>query len=153
FELTDQVLRIDDPRRAATRFADIVRRRGTGALGPIDRVSLRLGAALATRLPRVVMPLVRRRIVGETRGVVLPADDPDFARHLAARAAQGIRMNVNLLGEAILSDAEAEARFDSILERIRRTDVDYVSLKISAVVANLQPYAFEHSVDRICERL
>ena len=153
FELTDQVLRIDDRSRAATRFAGIVRQRRTGALGPLDRLLIEAGAVLAPRLPAVVMPLVQRRIVAETQGVVLPADDPAFARHVTRRAAEGARLNVNPLGEAILSDAEADARLRTILARIRRADVDYVSLKISAVVANLDPFAFEHSVERICDRL
>lgn len=153
FELTDQVLRVDDRHRAAERFADIVDRHRTDALGPIDRLLLHTGAAVAPRMPRLVMPLVERRIVAETKGVVLPADDPAFARHVARRAEEGVRLNVNPLGEAILSDAEADARLAAILDRIGRTDVDYVSLKISAVVANLDPFAFEHSVGRICDRL
>jgi RHH-type proline utilization regulon transcriptional repressor/proline dehydrogenase/delta 1-pyrroline-5-carboxylate dehydrogenase len=58
-----------------------------------------------------------------------------------------------VLGEAILSDPEAEERMRLILERVARPDVDYISLKISAVVANLDVLAFEHSVEAICERL
>lgn len=154
FALTDEVLRLDDDRRAATRFAAVVRDAGdTGGLGLVDRLSLRIGAALAPRLPRLVMPLVRRRILGELEGVVLPAEDPAFARHVAVRDQEGFRLNVNVLGEAILSDAEADARMAQLRERIARPDVDYVSLKISAVCANLDVLAFEHSVDRIGERL
>lgn len=153
FALTDQVLRIDDHRRAASRFSSIVGRHSSNALGPIDRLLLRAGALVAPWLPRIVMPLVTRRIVAETRGVVLPADDPAFARHVRKRAEQGVRLNVNPLGEAILSDAEADERLAMVLERIVRPDVDYVSLKITSVVANLDPFAFEQSVDRIADRL
>ena len=154
FALTDDVLRLDDDRRAAARFAAVTRRLGAAAdLGTIDRVLLRVGARLAPVLPRLVMPLVRRRIVAEAEGVVLPADDPAFARHVARRSAEGFRLNVNVLGEAILSDAEAEARMAMLRERIVRPDVTYVSLKISAVVADLDVLAFEHSVGRIAERL
>ena len=157
FALTDEVLRLDDDRRAAARFAAVVRdlgdTGGTAGLGFVDRVSLRAGAVLAPRLPRLVMPLVRRRILAELEGVVLPAEDPAFARHVEGRSHDGFRLNVNVLGEAILSDAEAEARMAQLRERIARPDVDYVSLKISAVCANLDVLAFDHSVGRICERL
>lgn len=153
FALTDQVLRIEDDRGAARRFSSIVRQHPSNALGPIDRLLLRVGATVAPWFPRIVMPLVTRRIVAETRGVVLPADDPAFARHVRKRAEQGVRLNVNPLGEAILSDAEADARLAMVLARIERADVDYVSLKITSVVANLDPFAFEQSVDRIAERL
>ena len=153
FAMTDEVLRIDDSARAADRFADIVVGHRLSAFGTIDRLLLRAGAALAPRLPRIVMPLVSRRIVAETHGVVIPADEPAFSRHLRRRRETGVRLNVNPLGEAILSDAEAAARMRSILQRIARPDVDYVSLKISAVVAHLDPLAFDDSIARICERL
>ena len=53
------------------------------------------------------MPLVRRRILGETKGVVLPAEDPQFAAHAARRRVDGIGLLVNPLGESILGDDEA----------------------------------------------
>jgi len=151
FALTDEVLRFESPRRAAARFHSIVDDIGVpSSLGRVDRVLLRAGAALAPSLPWLVMPLVRSRIVRESKGVVLSADDPAFARYAAARATDGFRLNVNVLGEAILSDAEADERMTMIRERIVRPDVDYVSLKISAVVANLDVLAFDYSVERIC---
>ncbi len=153
FAMTDQVLRIDDPALAADRFADVVRRHRTTAVGRVDALLLRAGAIVAPRLPRIVMPLVVKRIKAETHGIVIPADDPDFATHLERRARDGVKINVNPLGEAILSDAEADERFASVLDRIGRDDVDYVSVKVSAVVANLDAMAFELSLDRICERL
>ena len=154
FALTDEVLRFTSSRRAAARFRSIVHDVGVpSSLPPVDRLSLRVGAALAPLLPWVVMPLVRSRIVRESNGVVLSADDPAFAEHVARRAADGFQLNVNVLGEAILSDAEAAQRMVMIRERIARPDVSYVSLKISAVVANLDVLAFDHSVERICECL
>lgn len=151
--LTDEVLRIDDHRRAAQQFDAIVRRRDVGALGRLDRAMLRVGALLATALPSVVMPLVVRRIRSETRGVVLPANDPALASHIERRAGAGFDLNVNPLGEAILSDVEADDRFDAVCRTMTRPDVDYVSVKISSIVANLDVLAFDHSVDRVCERL
>ncbi len=154
FALTDEVLRFDEHRRAADRFRAIVDEIGIPmAMGRVDRTLLWLGARLCNRLPRLVMPLVRSRIVRESNGVVIGAEDPAFARHVARRSADGFALNVNVLGEAILSDAEADERMRLVRERIARADVTYVSLKISAVVANLDVLAFDHSVDQICERL
>lgn len=153
FAMTDQVLRIDDPQLAADRFADVVARHHTDAVGRVDALLLRAGGAIAPRLPRLVMPLVVKRIKAETRGIVIPANDPKFAEHLERRAEDGVGINVNPLGEAILSDAEADERFHSVLDRIGRDDVDYVSVKVSAIVANLDVMAFELSIDRICHRL
>ena len=152
--LTDQVLRIDDRRRAASRFADLVAEHGRpGALGVLDSAMLATGARLAPLLPGVVMPLVERRILSEAQGVVLAAEDPAFARHVSRRRTEGVRLNINVLGEAILSDAEAERRTHLLRRRIARPDVDYISVKLSAIVANLDVYAFDDSVERISDRL
>jgi RHH-type proline utilization regulon transcriptional repressor/proline dehydrogenase/delta 1-pyrroline-5-carboxylate dehydrogenase len=152
--LTDDVLRIHDPARAATRFRDVVRSCGSlAALGVPDAVGLRLAGRLAPLVPRLMMPVVSWRIRRETEGVVLSAHDPDFARHVARRARERVRLNVNVLGEAILSDAEAETRLRAVRARLARPDVDYVSVKISAVVANLDPIAFDDSLDRVATAL
>ena len=154
FALTDEVLRFRSNRRAALRFRRIVADVGVPrSLGPVDRFAIRAGSMVSRVVPALVMPLMRARIVRESHGVVLSADDPAFRDHVAQRRRDGFRLNVNVLGEAILSDAEAEERLQLVRARIARPDVDYVSLKVSAVVANLDVLAFEHSLSRICERL
>jgi RHH-type proline utilization regulon transcriptional repressor/proline dehydrogenase/delta 1-pyrroline-5-carboxylate dehydrogenase len=111
------------------------------------------GARLAPLAPRLVMPLVRRRIIAETRGLVIAAEDTALTRHIRRRTDAGVRLNLNLLGEAILSDAEAEQRIARVIATVQRPDVDYISVKISAICALLDVYAFEHSVDRISAAL
>lgn len=99
------------------------------------------------------MPLVRRRIIHETRGTVLPAEDPQFAAHAARRRRQGIALLVNPLGESILGDDEARHRVDQVLGKLRRSDVHGVSIKASALVANLDVLDFDRSVARIASTL
>src|SRR5688500_10178650 len=61
FALTVEVLRMDEPRRAAERFRAIVGDVGVpSSLGAVDRWLLRVGARAAAFVPSVVMPLVRR---------------------------------------------------------------------------------------------
>ena len=152
--LTDEVLRIDRPKRAANRFRRIVAEHGVPrSLGLIDRGLMAIGARLAPGLPPLVMPLATRRIVAETHGLVIPAEDPALGAHIAARRAAGVDLNINVLGEAILSDAEADARLARVQATMARRDVTYVSVKISALCAQLDVAAFDHSVDRICDRL
>jgi len=152
--LTDDVLRIPSNGRAARRFADVVHELGLPrSLSLVDRELLRAGARLAPALPQLVMPLVRQRILGETEGVVLPAEDPEFATHVAERRRDGIGLLVNPLGESILGDDEARRRVNQVLSKLRRPDVNAVSIKASALVANLDVLDFDGSVTRICEPL
>ena len=152
--LTDQVLRIHSPRRAGRRLHDLVSEFSIPSfVTGIDRLTLWAGARLAPVIPHVVVPLAVRRLRREFGGVVLPAESDRYERHARVRRAQGIRLNVNVLGEAILGDDEARRRQAAILEQLRRPNVDYVSVKISAVCAQLDVLAFDYSVDRISERL
>ena len=148
--LTDEVLRIERPRRAALQLHRLVGQHGVPrALGIVDRVLLWAGARLAPALSRVVMPLANRRIVAETDGLVIPAEDPALAQHIAARRTAGVDLNINVLGEAILSDDEATERIARVVAVINRPDVNYVSVKISALCAQLEVYAYDHSLARI----
>ena len=152
--LTDQVPRISDPRRAAARFHDLVTRQGVPAVaGTLDRLALAIGARVAPIAPRPVMALVTRRLRREAAGVILPGDDPGLARHLARRSRSGYDQNVNPLGEAVLGEDEARRRLATVLSTIQRADVDYVSVKITAIYSQVDPLAFAATVDVLSDRL
>jgi RHH-type proline utilization regulon transcriptional repressor/proline dehydrogenase/delta 1-pyrroline-5-carboxylate dehydrogenase len=137
FTLTDEILRTPDDARAARRLAALVAPGLPRSLGPVDRAGLRLAAAAGRVAPGTTARVVRARLKLETRGVILPASDPAFGAHIARRAAEGVACNVNQLGEAILGDDEADARLAAVGALLRRTDVPCVSVKVSAICANL----------------
>lgn len=152
--LTDQVVRFHDRRRAARRFRHLIATEGAPAFaGTVDRWALAAGATLAPIFPDLVMPLVTKRLRHESNGVILDAGERSFTRHVARRRGEGVRLNVNVLGEAVLGEAEALRRRDAVLARLARDDVDYVSVKISAVCSQLNVLAFDYEVERIAERL
>ncbi|WP_162941473.1 bifunctional proline dehydrogenase/L-glutamate gamma-semialdehyde dehydrogenase [Desertimonas flava] len=151
--LTDEVLRLDRPRAAAGRFGSLVASGVPRSVGAADRLLMRAGAVAGRLAPFAVVPLMKRRIVAETRGLVIPAENGPLTKHLSRRSADGTRQNLNLLGEAILSDAEAATRIDRVVALLRRPDVDYVSVKISSLCALLDVYAFDHTLDRIAVAL
>ncbi|GAA1406477.1 proline dehydrogenase family protein [Oerskovia paurometabola] len=123
-----------------------------GFLGPVDTALLRLGARMAPVLPRVVVPAARirlRQLVGH-----LVADaGPGLGKHLARTRAEGYALNINLLGEAVLGEDEAQARLARTIALVERPDVDYVSVKVSSVASQLVTWDLEGSRDRVVERL
>jgi RHH-type proline utilization regulon transcriptional repressor/proline dehydrogenase/delta 1-pyrroline-5-carboxylate dehydrogenase len=151
--LTDQVVRIHEPRRAARRFRAIARAGGADVAGPIDGALARAGGWASHIAPALVTRLVVRRLRTQTRGVILPAEDPALARHLARRHAEGFRVNVNVLGEAILGEGEAARRLELVRDTLRRPDVDYLSVKVSALASQLSAVDFAGDVARVTERL
>lgn len=151
--LTDQVMRIGDDARAADRLARIVAGADLGGLGIADRTLMQAGAHLARRAPGPVMGLVRSRMRHEAGEVILPAEDPAFARHVARRRSEGVRVNVNVLGEAILGADEASRRLAAVRARLARADVDYVSVKISSVYPSVSALAFDDTVSAVAAAL
>jgi RHH-type proline utilization regulon transcriptional repressor/proline dehydrogenase/delta 1-pyrroline-5-carboxylate dehydrogenase len=151
--LTDQVVRIRDPRRAARRYRDLVAGGGLAFAGPVDRALATLGARASLVAPRAVVALVVRRLRAETHGVVLPAEDPALSRHLTSRREEGFASNVNVLGEAILGEAEAERRFALVRAALCRPDVDRISVKVSSLCSQLGPIDFAGNVARVSARL
>ena len=150
--LTDEVLRIRQPRRAGEVLAELAEG-DTSALGPLDRLALGAGSRLAPFVPGIVVPLARRRVRAEMGGVILPAGEQSLARHAARRRRQGIRLNVNVLGEAILGDREAARRLKRVKAVLANPAIDYVSVKISSVCAQIDVLRFDFEVERIAARL
>ncbi|WP_433801986.1 proline dehydrogenase family protein [Actinomycetospora sp. CA-084318] len=151
----DRVARPEDDAVAARELARLAGRGATlpGFASALDRLMLRTGAALAPRVPRLVVPLARRRLRQLVGHLVVDASGRVLGRRLAAARADGVRLNLNLLGEAVLGEDEADRRLARTLELIRRDDVDYVSVKASSVASQLVPWDLEGSRDRLVRRL
>jgi RHH-type proline utilization regulon transcriptional repressor/proline dehydrogenase/delta 1-pyrroline-5-carboxylate dehydrogenase len=152
-DLTDRVLRIRDPARSAQTLRRLVSRGVPASVRGLDRVGLAALSGFAPVLPGLVGRLVDARVGRDTDDVILPFDDPGFAGYVRRRTREGFRVNVNVLGEAILGDDEADRRLAAVVDRIRRRDVRHVSVKISAICANLDVLAEADSLARIEERL
>ena len=153
-ELTDQVLRIRTPRRAAARLADLVDTfRSPAMAGPLDRAALALAGRLAGTAPRLVVALATARLRRELATLVLPAEPRPLGRHLRQRRSQGMRLNVNLLGEAVLGEDQARERARLVIELLGRPDVDCVSVKLSSLDSQLDVLAYDQSLERVRERL
>src|SRR5690606_13634841 len=124
-----------------------------GFLGPIDRTLLGEGALAAPLAPRLVVPLARRRLRQIVGHLVVDAHDPALAEHLARARRDGFRLNINLLGEAVLGEDEARARTERTRKLLERDDVDYVSIKVSSLVSQISTWDTAGTVERVLDRL
>ncbi len=142
----DGVVRPEDTRVAARNLRAIV------PLTPrflpwVLRFLIRLGGLFAPILPGIVVPISRRVLRGMVRHLIVDATDARLGKAIAhIRSDEGIRLNINLLGEAILGEEEAARRLEGTRRLLSRPDVDYVSIKVSSTVAPHSPWAFEDAV-------
>ncbi|UZN02012.1 bifunctional proline dehydrogenase/L-glutamate gamma-semialdehyde dehydrogenase [Cellulomonas sp. S1-8] len=148
----DGVVRPEDHRVAARRLRDLAAHPPRFLPLPL-RAALRVGGALAPALPGIVVPVARRVLRHMVGHLVVDATDHRLGAAIARLRNDGTRLNVNLLGEAVLGQREAARRLAGTRRLLARDDVDYVSVKVSAVVAPHAPWAFEESVADVVDSL
>ncbi|WP_300343510.1 bifunctional proline dehydrogenase/L-glutamate gamma-semialdehyde dehydrogenase [Nesterenkonia sp.] len=148
----DRVIRTEDTKAAAAALHEL------GDLAPdtlaaLDLAQIQAGSALGRMLPDVVVPAARRRMRQMVGHMVVDARDKQFGKAVQTIRKQGNRLNINLLGEAVLGEDEADKHLEDTLRLLRRDDVDYVSIKGSSIASQISMWGFEETVDYVVQRL
>lgn len=153
-QLTDQAFRSHAAARTAEQFTHILDVQGIPRFfSPLDQALLRGFQTFGGWLPNVTVPLVKAHLQHETANVVLPAEPDLLHTHLRLRRQEGVRMNLNFLGEALLGETEAQQRLEKYLAALQAPDVEVLSVKISTIDSQIWPLAREATVRRLCARL
>ena len=152
--LTDQCFRSRRPERIADQLHYLLERYGAPRFMEWwERIGLTLGALVGQYMPSLIVPPIVARLRQETEALILPGEAADLRRYLAERRADGIRLNLNQLGEAILGEEEAARRLEAYLALLARDDVEYISVKVSSVSSQIELTAFRHTVLVVKDRL
>jgi RHH-type proline utilization regulon transcriptional repressor/proline dehydrogenase/delta 1-pyrroline-5-carboxylate dehydrogenase len=124
---------------------------------------VRGGLALIGRkglLPQVAGPVIRKSVESIARQFIAGKDDKEAGRALEDLTADGTGFSIDILGEVVVSDKEAQeyARrylrlLDFLHERSIGMAVPDVSIKISSFYSQLDPVDWEGSVKRVKEGL
>lgn len=152
--LSDQAFRSHRPTRVADQLRHLLDRYGApGYMEWWERSALTLGGVLSHYLPSMVVPPLVARLRQETRTVILPGEEAELRRYLQKRRQDGTRLNLNQLGEAILGEGEAKRRLQAYLDLLAREDVEYISVKVSSILSQINLVAFDATVELVKERL
>lgn len=153
-QLTDQAFRSSRAPRVAEQFTHIIDVQGVPRFfSPLDRAMMKGFQFFGDWLPSVSVPMVKEHMRQETANVVLPAESEYLVGHLRARQGEGLRMNLNFLGEALLGEEEAQHRLQKYLGALQMPEVEVLSVKISTLYSQISPMAREHTLQVICNRL
>ena len=147
----DGVIRPEDIRVAATNLYQLRTLTPKFLPWPL-RALLSLGANLAPLFPWPVIPIARIVLRSFVSHLVIDASPGKF-KSATRKLKLDATLNVNLLGEAVLGHAEADKRLSHVAEILARPETEYVSVKVSAIVAPHSPWAFDQTVNEVIERL
>jgi RHH-type proline utilization regulon transcriptional repressor/proline dehydrogenase/delta 1-pyrroline-5-carboxylate dehydrogenase len=151
-KFVDRVIRPSDRKVAAAELAKLSKGLPK-SLGFFDRLAIGLGGLLAIPFSFIVIPIAKavlRKLVGH---LIADARPKKLTKHIAKAKSGGVSLNLNLLGEAVLGEEEANYRFNETFALLKRKDVDYVSIKLSAVASQLSMWGFEATVQRMVDKL
>lgn len=152
--MTDECFRTRDHWRVADQMIHLLTQFGVPQyLDFIKRAELYTFRALGPGLAKFLVPIATAALRKETARVILPGESEPLNKHILERKAQGVQLNFNHLGEAILSESEAKNRLHTYLEDLKNPNIDYISVKISTIFSQINLIDFDGTVHHIAERL
>lgn len=152
--LTDQCFRSDKNARIANQMNYVLEQFGVPEyLSWTKRLGLHVFKKFGELCPALAVPMARGMLRGETSSVILPGEDAELSKHMQKRQKEGIRINLNHLGEAILGENEAQRRLSTYLEDLKKPEVEYISVKISTICSQLNLLAWDETLEILSDRL
>jgi RHH-type proline utilization regulon transcriptional repressor/proline dehydrogenase/delta 1-pyrroline-5-carboxylate dehydrogenase len=154
FAMVDETFRASQHKIAARRWRGIMRDFGVPEYPALhERGMMYLGAFGSLILPQVVMPMVQLTMRSQTSRVILSGEEKALQKFLALRKKEGFAINLNQLGEAVLGEEEASHRLQGVIASLARPDVNYISIKISALFSQINLLAWDETLAEIKVRL
>ncbi|MFZ0135123.1 MAG: bifunctional proline dehydrogenase/L-glutamate gamma-semialdehyde dehydrogenase [Desulfobacterales bacterium] len=152
--MIDQSFRSHNPARVADQINSLLRRYGVPDFFPkFDRLLVQMFLGLGRHFPALTIPKMIEKMRHNSSRAIIPGEPEALHAHLQKRKRQGVRMNVNHLGEAVLGEGEARRRLETYIADLENPEIEYISVKISTIYSQIHPLAFEQSLAVLVERL
>ena len=151
--LTDEVMRITSAKDSVRILRKAAKDSTVAGFGLFNTFGLKLIASISRVLPKPVLFAVHTQVKLLSKGIILPAESKKLSRQIKKRAKKGIRLNINVLGEAVLGEDEANERFERVMQMMQRPEVDYVSVKLSSVASQIISLDRNGTLERVSEKL
>lgn len=152
-ELLDQAFRSHSLRRIADQMHYLLSLRGLPKyVGGYKRAGLKLFACLPPVISQLAVPLVQWFLRHQTGRVIFPAERASLERYLHRRVTEGVSINVNHLGEAVLGEEEAKRRLQLYLNDLTLPEVECISVKISTLYSQIHLLDWEGALQVLQER-
>lgn len=152
--MTDQCFRSHSNLRIADQIIYLLSQMGIPQyLDAFRRLELVSFKSIGPKIAQFLVPMAAATLRKETNRVILPGESGPLSKHMSERRKDDVQLNLNHLGEAILSESEAKKRLHIYLEDLKNPDIDYISVKISTIFSQINLLAFEETIDSIADRL
>ena len=153
-KMLDESSQIRDNKKLAKRIKTLIDRYGVPEfLNKRDAFLFKMYQAFGHHFDFVAIPIIKKRLRMDTSKVIIDEARPRLTEHLATRFKEKIGQNVNLLGEVVLGNEEADKRYYHYLEALESPDINYISVKISGIYAQTHALNYEESFPELVKRM
>ncbi|WP_373721576.1 proline dehydrogenase family protein, partial [Bacteroides heparinolyticus] len=153
-KMLDESSQIRDRKKLAARIKTLIDRYGIPQfLNKRDAFLFKMYQTFGHHFDFIAIPIIKKRLRMDTSKVILDEARPKLTEHLAERFKQKIGQNVNLLGEVVLGNGEADHRYNHYLEALEAPDINYISVKISGIYAQTHALNYEESFPELVNRM
>lgn len=153
-KLIDQSFRSENTSRVADQVNALLREYGVpDFFSSVERLLVQMFMGFGRYIPSISVPKMIEKMRQDSSRAIIPGEPEMLKAHLRMRQKQGVRMNINHLGEAILGESEAQNRIETYINSLMDPEIEYISIKISTIYSQIHSLAFEHSVAILKERI
>ena len=104
--------------------------------------------------PSISVPFFVSHLRKDTSAMVLDASESFLKPHIEKRKNEDkITLNVNLIGEEVLGEAESAYRIKKYEEALKSSYITYISIKITTIFSQINIIDYEYSKDEVVKRL
>ncbi len=151
-KILDESSQIRDEKKLAQRIRILLDRYGVPAFfNATDNLLLQLYKYAGYHVPQISVPIFKKRLRDETSSVIINQREDLLTAHLQKRKEQQIGQNVNLLGEVVLGDDEANKRYEHYMEALTDPKINYISVKLSGIYAQINPLNYDNCKKELCD--
>ena len=153
-KMIDQSFRSENTARIADQINYLLAKYGVpDFFSSVEKLLVQMFMGLGRYIPSIAVPKMIEKMRHDSSRAIIPGEPDILYELLRKRKEQGVRMNINRLGEAILGEEEALSRLETYVSDLENPEIEYISVKISSIFSQIQPLAFEHTVNILKERL
>ncbi|MEA2046915.1 MAG: bifunctional proline dehydrogenase/L-glutamate gamma-semialdehyde dehydrogenase [Campylobacterota bacterium] len=127
--------------------------KNTDFFSQFEQILIWLFRDVGIYLTSISIPLFVKYLRNDISSIVIQGEDPVLSKHMLKRKKEGTRVNINVIGEIVLSKEEADKRVEKYLKLLQNPDVDYLSIKISNLFSQIIPHAHDNNILHISEQL
>jgi RHH-type proline utilization regulon transcriptional repressor/proline dehydrogenase/delta 1-pyrroline-5-carboxylate dehydrogenase len=153
-KLIDQSFRSDNMHRVADQVNAILTSHGVpDFFSGVEKLLVQMFLGLGRHMPALTVPKMIEKMRQDSSRAIIAGEAEVLHAHLRKRRKEGVRMNINHLGEALLGEQEASHRLKTYIEDLKDPDIEVISVKISTIYSQINSLAMEHTVAVLVDRL